>query len=482
MGMEHNVAACLFLWLLLHQTILNTVLPFFVNLILTKKKKGSKRLLCSYWPTLIGEGRKNLSEEIKSNRLVQTYSVFNHSAPVCMLQRVSHCSHVQPTPPSPSPACTSQCPPATASSAWGGCTSCSQEALLLTVPKYVTQWAAFERPTRNAGPPGETQTHPQVWFWRLRQDLHEELASEGTSPDTHRWVWPSFCAVSGMISASFVLKVLPKCLKKTKPFVADRGEAVYLQLGRMLMALCSLWWADASLSQAHRRQTIQVPSLWESLFPLRPPLTPHEETLRDLKSVLWSVVPVQVLYFGIRHSAKEVNRLPWVVAFASLFQMWLFVWLVSALCCVLTVPPTLALYCPGPALAYHWGVEVATTRGAELSLRAVSTSCDVIFSLLFCCQPGYNSLVLRLDLSSTRGQLLVSNLSSTRRGQSALLDWNIVLMLHHYDGFLGSIAAAKPTVVIAIEQCLGWSFKLVIWLWVYWPRFFWYFLSVVCLH
>jgi hypothetical protein len=57
-----------------------------------------------------------------------------------------------------------------------------------------------------------------VWLWRLWKSVHEILSFKGSQKDTYRW------------------------------------EAVHLHMGGMHMEVCTVWWADSSLSQTHRTE------------------------------------------------------------------------------------------------------------------------------------------------------------------------------------------------------------------------------------
>lgn len=60
------------------------------------------------------------------------------------------------------------------------------------------------------------------------------------------------------------------------PISPNRWKALPLQLGRLRLEVCALWWAHPSLSQAHGPPALPVPPLWQGVLQVGPPGFAHE--------------------------------------------------------------------------------------------------------------------------------------------------------------------------------------------------------------
>lgn len=65
-----------------------------------------------------------------------------------------------------------------------------------------------------------------------------------------------------------------------------RGEAIPLRLGGLRLEVRTLGRADAPLQEAHGPPTVPVSEVRQGLFQVRPPRSPHEETLMRLNGGL----------------------------------------------------------------------------------------------------------------------------------------------------------------------------------------------------
>lgn len=89
--------------------------------------------------------------------------------------------------------------------------------------------------------------------------------SDWARNSSQRWLLAQFFqAVLSIQTLSF----LPSC----------RWEALQVHVGLLRLAFRSFGWADASLPEAHGRQTLPVRRLLALLFQIRPPCPAHEET------------------------------------------------------------------------------------------------------------------------------------------------------------------------------------------------------------
>lgn len=77
-----------------------------------------------------------------------------------------------------------------------------------------------------------------------------------------------------------------------------RGEAIPLRLGGLRLEVRTLGRADAPLQKTHGPPTLPVPEVRQGLFQVRPPRSPHEETLmRPHGGLKASFVVVIVVFF-----------------------------------------------------------------------------------------------------------------------------------------------------------------------------------------
>lgn len=85
----------------------------------------------------------------------------------------------------------------------------------------------------------------------------------GTGGENDIWIFQRYKSIHQLIHIS-------------NSSVNCRWKALHLPVARMRMAIRSLGWTDATLSQTHGRQTLQVHRLWAKLCPQRSFGAAHE--------------------------------------------------------------------------------------------------------------------------------------------------------------------------------------------------------------
>ena len=118
-----------------------------------------------------------------------------------------------------------------------------------------------------------TNFEVELRFFRRGLTRHVPLTLTRSTAKDGRTDRRSIFKMRGLISICFS-KI------NSDPRSLSRREAVRLQLGGLYVAFRPVGRTHAPLPEAHGTQTLQVRRLSARLLPIRPPLPPHEKTLK----------------------------------------------------------------------------------------------------------------------------------------------------------------------------------------------------------
>ena len=119
-------------------------------------------------------------------------------------------------------------------------------------------------------------------------------------------------------------------------FLCYRWKTLQVFMGWLRLELCKIRWADTTLSQTHRRQTLQMPTLREGVFQEWPSFTSYEETLRVICELLVEETWTMLVY-------SPATRRFEVLISVEATSLFLFIW----------EDPELYIDCRGHLLFLH---------------------------------------------------------------------------------------------------------------------------------